>query len=109
MDIHTPDLLGNPYDNKDIQRDNKGYGDTSMVNNNNNTYQSFFNNCSELLPINKQTQLKHNTNDNSRIIQSIEVENISIPLDIDNLVHDKHISYKYDDLAIPRIIRKHER
>ena len=39
-EIHTPELLGNPYDNKDIQGYNKGYGDTNMVNNN-NTYQSF--------------------------------------------------------------------
>ena len=68
--------------------------------NNNNTDQSFFNKCSELLPINKQTQLRHNTNANSKVTQSIGVENISIPLDIDNLGHDKHISHKYDDLAI---------
>ena len=32
-----------------------------------------------------------------------------MPLDIDNIMHDKHISYKYDDLAIPRIIHKQER
>ena len=77
-EIHTPELLGNHYDNN-IQGYNKGYGDTSMVNNN-NTYQSFFNNCNKLLPINKQTQLRHNTNANSRITQSIGVENISIRL-----------------------------
>ena len=39
-EIDTPVLLGNPYGNKDIQRYNKGYGDSSMVNNN-KTYQSF--------------------------------------------------------------------
>ena len=107
-EIHTPELLGNLYVNKDIQRSNKGYGGTNMGNNN-NTYQSIFNNCNKLLPTNKQTQLSHNTNANSKITQSIEVENISIPVDIDNLGHDKHISHKYDDLAIPRIIRKQER
>ena len=67
------------------------------------------------MPTNKQTQIKHNTNANSSIPyhsnlpRPIGLENISIPLDIDNIVHDKHILCEYDDLAIPHIIRKQER
>ena len=107
-EIHTPELLGNHYDNKDIQGYNKGYGDTNMGNNN-KTYQSFFNNCNKILPKNKQTRLSQNTNANSKLTQSLSVENISIPIEIDNLGQDKHISHKYDDLTIPRMIRKQER
>ena len=50
--IYTPELLGHLYDNRNIHGYNKGYGDTNMDYNNNNTFQSFFHNCNKPSPKN---------------------------------------------------------